>query len=159
VALTDPDSDNLARAAERFGVERTFEDADAMLAAVDLDAAVIAVPHALHAPITRACLQRGLHVLLEKPMTIDPADAYELVDLADRLGLQIVVGYAYHYNPQVLAVRSAIAQGRIGELEAVSCLFASVVRELYRGRPEPYRDVLGYTLNTPRAATYRDTAL
>lgn len=159
VALADPDTGNLGRAAERFGVGQTFGDAESMLAAVDLDAAVIAVPHALHAPIARACLERGLHVLLEKPMTIDPADAYDLVDLADRQGLELILGYAWHYNSQVLAVRAAIAQGRIGEIEAVSCLFASIVRELYRGRPEPYRDVLGYTLNTPRPETLRDTAL
>lgn len=159
VALADPDADGLARAAERFGIGQTFEDAETMLAAVDLDAAVIAVPHALHAPVARACLERGLHVLLEKPMTIDPADAYDLVDLADRLGLGLIIGYGWHYNRQVLAVRAAIAQGRIGEIEAVSCLLASVVRELFRGRPERYRDVLGYTLNTPRQATYGDTTM
>jgi predicted dehydrogenase len=159
VALADPDAEALARAAERFGVGQTFEDAASLLAAVELDAAVVAVPNALHAPVARACLERGLHVLLEKPMTVDPADADDLADLADRRGLGLIMGYGWHYNRQVLDVRAAIAEGRIGEIEAVSCLFASVVRELYRGRPERYRDVLGYSLTTPRPATYRDTSL
>lgn len=159
MALADPDVDVLVRAADHFNVGRTFDAAEAMLASVDLDAVVIAVPNALHAPIARACLERGLHVLLEKPMTVDPADAYDLAAQADRLGLGLIIGYGWHYNSQVLAVRAAIAQGRIGEVEAVSCLYASVVRELYRGRPERYRDVLGYSLNAPRQATYSETAL
>ena len=159
VAIADVDPDNLARAAERFDVAGTFADARQMLAEVELDGVVIAVPHALHASIASACLERRLHVLLEKPMTIDPADAFALVELAKRVDRELIVGYPWHYSSQVLAVRAAIAAGRIGAIEAVTCLFASVVRELYRGRPEPYRDVLGYTLNSPRVATYNDPAM
>ena len=159
VALVDPDAANLARAAERFEVERTFADVEPMLAAVELDAVVIAVPHVHHAPIARLCLERRLHVLLEKPMTIDPADAYALVELATQAERELIIGYPWHYNSQALALREDIAAGRIGRIEAVTCLFASVVRELYRGKPEPYRDVLGYTLNAPSKATYADASI
>ena len=46
--------------------------------------------------------------------------------------------------------------GRIGTIEYVSCQFASIVRELYRGNPEPYRDILDYAVNPPDARTYAD---
>ena len=45
-----------------------------------------------------------------------------------------------------------IAEGRIGTIEYVSCQFASIVRELYRGNPEPYRDILDYAVNPPDLA-------
>jgi predicted dehydrogenase len=160
-AIADPNVDNLRRAAQRFEVplDRTFGDAVEMLDQVELDAAIIAVPHDAHANLARLVLDRGLHLLLEKPMTIHPADARDLVDRAASRGVEIVVSYPWHYNRQVLAVREAIAAGRIGTIEYVSCQFASIVRELYRGNPEPYREILGYSVNPPGARTYADPAI
>lgn len=156
--IADPDRENRARAAERFGVPstRVFADAEEMLAKAELDAAIIAVPHDLHAPLAHAVLDRGLHLLLEKPMTIRPPDARALAVLAKERGVELIIGYPWHYNRQVLAVRDAITDGRIGAIEYVSCQFASIVRELYRGNPEPYRDVLGYSVNPPGPRTYAD---
>jgi predicted dehydrogenase len=156
VALVDPDPDNLGRAAERFGVAGRYPNVELMLDAHELDAAVIAVPHHAHAEAAATCLDARLHVLLEKPMTIDPADAWDLVDRARRANRELVIGYPWHYNRQARQVRDLIASGVIGRTESVSCLFASIVRELYRGQPEPYRQVLGYTLNAPGASTYSD---
>ncbi|HET7829556.1 MAG TPA: Gfo/Idh/MocA family oxidoreductase [Candidatus Limnocylindrales bacterium] len=157
-AIADTDPGNRTRTAERFGVppSRIYDSAESMLDAGVLDAAIIAVPHAAHAGIARLVLERGIHLLLEKPMTIRPADARALAALAVERGVELIVGYPWHYNRQVLAIRDAIADGRIGTIEYVSCLFASIVRELYRGNPEPYRDVLGYTLNPPGERTYAD---
>ena len=156
--IADPDADNRGRAAARFDIppERVFADAAEMLETVELDAAIVAVPHSTHAPLARTVLERGLHLLLEKPMTIDPRDAHALAALAEARGVELIVGYPWHYNRQVLAVRDAIAEGRIGPIEYVSCQFASIVRELYRGNPEPYRDVLGYSVNPPGMRTYAD---
>jgi predicted dehydrogenase len=156
--IADPDRLNRARAAERFAIpaNRVYADAAEMLASADLDAVIVAVPHSAHAPVARAVLERGLHLLLEKPMTIRPPDAIALAALAEARGVELIVGYPWHYNRQVLAVRDAIADGRIGPIEYVSCQFASIVRELYRGNPEPYRDVLGYSVNPPGLRTYAD---
>lgn len=156
--IADPDAENRSRAAERFEIprERVFADAKDMLANADLDAAIVAVPHSIHAAMARAVLERGLHLLLEKPMTIAPSDARALAALAEQRGVELIIGYPWHYNRQVLAVRDAIADGRIGKIEYVSCLFASIVRELYRGNPEPYRDILDYSVNPPGLRTYAD---
>ena len=150
---------NRRRAASHFGVARAFASAEEMLAEVALDAAVIAVPHHEHARLARLCLEHGLHVLLEKPMTIDPTEAFELVDVARRVERELIIGYPWHYNRQLLDVRAALRSGRIGQIEAVTCLFASIVRALYRGDPERYREVLGYTLNAPRSDTYSDPGI
>lgn len=159
--IADPNEENRRRTAERFEIspERVFSSAAEMLDAVELDAAIVAVPHSVHAELARAVLDRRLHLLLEKPMTIDPADARALAALAEVRGVELIVGYPWHYNRQVLAVRNAIAEGRIGTIEYVSCQFASIVRELYRGNPEPYRDILDYVVNAPDSRTYADPAI
>lgn len=156
--IADPDEHNRTRAAERFAIpsDRVFADASDMLQRAELDAAIVAVPHSAHADLARLVLEHDIHLLLEKPMTIRPQDARELAALARRRGVELIIGYPWHYNRQALAVRDAIAEGRIGAIEYVSCQFASIVRELYRGNPEPYRDVLGYSVNPPGERTYAD---
>ncbi|GAA3952199.1 hypothetical protein GCM10023085_38430 [Actinomadura viridis] len=158
-ALADPDRDRLAAAARASGVDAVFADTADLLDAVDVDAAVIAVPHALHHQVARLTLDRGLPTLLEKPMVIEPAHGRELVALAEERGAELLIDYPWHYNRHALTLRREIAAGRIGPIEHVSCLYASTVRELYRGDPEPYRDLWGYPVNAPGAGTYSDPAL
>ncbi|TDC97601.1 Gfo/Idh/MocA family oxidoreductase [Actinomadura sp. 7K507] len=158
-AVADTDPERLAAAAKAFGVPAAFTDTARMLDEVEPDGVVIAVPHAAHHPVARLALEHGAHVLLEKPMTIEPAHARELVALARDRGAELLIDYPWHYNPHVLALRDTIANGTIGPVEHVSVLYASTVRELYRGDPEPYRQVFGYTVNAPDSRTYSDPAL
>jgi predicted dehydrogenase len=159
VALTDRDEQRLAAAAERFGVERTFTDAEQMFAETELDAVVIAVPHAAHYPVAKLALESGVHVMLEKPMVIEPEHGRELNAIARERGLELIIGYPRHYNKHATAVRDAIASGRLGRVEFVNCCFGAIVRELYAGRPEAYREAFGYTVNAPCADTYSDPAV
>jgi predicted dehydrogenase len=159
VALVDPDAARLAAAAARFGVEATYADVGEMLERTPLDAAVIAVPHSAHYPVAKTTLERRVHTLLEKPMTIEPAHARELIEIARAGACELLIGYPWHYNRQVLAIRELLARGELGPIEHVACLFASVARALYAGEPETLRTALGYTLTSPTAATYSDPAL
>jgi predicted dehydrogenase len=133
-AIADPNEVNRRRAAERFGVpgEHAYPDVAAMLAGTTLDGAIVAIPHVFHAPVTRTLLEHGLPVLLEKPMTIDPADARELEALARERGVELIVGYPWQYNAHVRELRGEIAGGRIGEVEVVACVFAATAREIFR---------------------------
>ncbi len=140
-------------------MDAAFATAEELLDEVKADAAVIAVPHALHHPIARLTLDRGLPTLLEKPMVIEPRHGRELVALAGRRGTELLIDYPWHYNRHALTIREELAGGVIGPIEHVSCLYASSVRELYRGDPEPYRDLWGYPVNAPSASTYSDPAL
>ncbi|GAA0943231.1 Gfo/Idh/MocA family protein [Virgisporangium aurantiacum] len=159
VALVDPASARLAAARAAFPSGECFDTTEAMLDAVTVDAAVVAVPHAVHHPVARLVLERGIHTLLEKPMVLEPAHGRELVALARARGAELLVDYPWHYNTHVLAIRDAIAAGRIGPIEHVSCLYASTVRHLYAGDPEPYRRLFGYPVNPPDPSTYGDPAL
>jgi predicted dehydrogenase len=158
-AVADPDDARRGAVAERFGVDRTFAGADEMLAAVPLDGVIVATPHRFHYPAARAALEHDAHVLVEKPMTIRPQDGHALVALAAARDRELVVGYPWHWNAQLLDVRARLATGAIGTIEHASCLFASTARDLYRGRAEALRDVLGYPMAAPGDATYSDPVL
>lgn len=159
--IADPDPARRAAAAAAFGIppERCFASHEDLLAGAQLDGAIVAVPHHLHAPVATAVLERDLHLLLEKPMTIDPADARRVAALAEARGREIILSYGWHWNPQALALRERIAAGAVGRLEFVAAQYASVARALYAGDPEPYRDVLGMPVAVPGSRTYADPSI
>src|SRR2546421_281016 len=157
VAVVEPREDGLRHAAETFGVDAAYREPEPMLDEVAPDGVVIAVPHAHHYPIARSALEHGAHVLLEKPMVLDPAHGRELIALARERDRELIVGYPWHYNVQARAVRQALADGRIGRLEFVSCLFGSTVRDLYRGQGTAYDEYFGFL--GPQDETFSDPAL
>lgn len=159
VGISDSDPDRLAAAERQFGITAVFADAHRMLAEIECDVVVIATPNSTHYEYAKHALETGRHVMLEKPMVIDPAHGRELVDLAERSGRHLVIGYATHYNEHVIRLKAEIAGGRLGALENVACVYATIVRELYRGSPVTYKDVFGYTVHGPAAATYTAPAL
>jgi predicted dehydrogenase len=161
-AIADPDEANRRQVVERFGVppDRAYADVTSMLKGTTLDGAIVAVPHVLHGPVTRILLEHGLPVLLEKPMTIDPADARALALLARERGVELIVGYPWQYNAHVRSLRGAIAGGRIGEVEVVACLYAAIARDIFRndripdgpGEERPFIDPQRGTYSDPRIA-------
>jgi predicted dehydrogenase len=103
-----------------------------------LDAVVISSPHGFHYQQAKASLKAGLHVLVEKPMTLRASEAWELVELADSLQRVLMVPTGYHYLPMVLAARQQMLQGAVGEVEYMLCHIGSALRSLYAGAPWPY---------------------
>lgn len=124
--------DELERVRAHFGFAFASEDAYNVLARRP-DIVVIAAPHHLHYPLARSALEGGAHVLCEKPMTLDPAEAWDLVRIAERQGRHLLVANGYQYLPQVDALRRRIADGVIGDIEHVMASFISVTRDVFHG--------------------------
>lgn len=109
-ALCDPVEEARTAAGEEFGIASRFADVDEMLESVELDAALVATPPDLNAPAARACLDRGIHTLLEKPpgMTVD--ETRELRDTAARTGAKAMVGFNRRFHNQICAAREMVAE-------------------------------------------------
>ncbi len=105
---------------EEWGVP-LFEDIEPMLDeyADDLDYVTLAVPHHWHAPYTIECLNRGIHVLCEKPVTIQAQDGWEVVMLAEEKGLHVAVDFQYTSYPHSHQLKQFLAEGGLGELTDV----------------------------------------
>ncbi len=159
VALCDTDDARLRTAAEHFGVSRTYTDVATLLRQERLDGAVVAVYHAAHYAVARACLDAGVSILLEKPMTLYAREGRDLLDRAQRTGAHIVVGYPWHYTALARRAREIIRSGELGSVQFVASTFASMAVEFYRGNPEAYRPVFGYPVAQPTLGTYADPRL
>ena len=158
VAVVDPVAEARELAARRFGIGRTYASHEELFAEQEPDAVIVATPHSQHVAPARAALDAGAHLLVEKPLALAPADARALQRLALERGRELIVGYPWHYNRQSSELRDLIAAGRLGRLEFVSCLFASMVRAYYRGDTEAYQPEFKLA-RAPRSETYSDPSL
>lgn len=103
----------------------TYGSTEQMLDDVTLDAVIIANPNALHVETAIRCLEAGLAVLLEKPVAVSYAQARRLVDAVERRDGRLLVGHHRRHHPAVAAARDAIDGGELGQLVAVSALWAA----------------------------------
>jgi predicted dehydrogenase len=121
LAVADLSEERLASVQSRYpGVQATQDYSD--LFALPLDAVVVATPPATHFRIALECLQNGLHVLVEKPLTLSSRDAELLVKAAGARGLILMVGHTFEYNPAVRALRELIANGELGRIYYVDAV-------------------------------------
>jgi predicted dehydrogenase len=128
---------------ESFGFAFATESAEDLVNHPRLDAVVVASPHTLHHHHARMALQRGLHVMVEKPMCTRADHARELVDLAHNKGVHLLVPYGWHYKPFVLQAKRWMDQGIIGEVQHVLCHMASPIRSLLQGHGFAARETSG----------------
>ena len=98
----------------------TTPNFDELLTGADLDAVVIATPVRCHYDMAKACLQAGKHLLIEKPMVRTESEAEELVTLAERDGLVLMVGYTFLFSPAVRRMKEIVDAGDIGEVQYVA---------------------------------------
>ena len=158
VAIADPVTEKRERAAEVFSPQRTYLSHREMLDNETLDGVVIAVPHTAHYRVAMDALEAGVHLMLEKPMVVESRHADRLLQESSARNLEVVIGYPWHYNSQVLTVRDWISDGEIGELLYVHTLFASIVWDLFRGDVDKVADAVGFTITPTGTDTYGDPA-
>jgi predicted dehydrogenase len=87
-----------------------------MLNGADLDAIVIATSVKYHFPMAKASLLAGKHTLIEKPLASSTAECEELIEIAERNGLILMVGHTFLYSPAVRRIKEIVDAGDIGEI-------------------------------------------
>jgi len=114
--LCDRDAKALARAVAVGSPSRATQDVEHVLAAADVDAVVIATPAATHADLTIRCLERGKHVLVEKPLSLSTVDSDRLEVVARRAGTVVLIGHLMLYHPAVEHLRRLVGSGELGDI-------------------------------------------
>jgi predicted dehydrogenase len=92
------------------------------LFSMGLDGVVIATPPTTHYPIARDCLMHGLHILVEKPLTLNSQHAEDLLMLAADRDRIVMVGHTFEYNGAVHALKDIITSGELGDIFYISTL-------------------------------------
>ncbi|BDH58367.1 Gfo/Idh/MocA family protein [Tsukamurella sp. PLM1] len=118
-AVAGRDSGRAAAYAAEVGAPVAYGTYEELLADAGIDAVYVPLPITLHAQWAIRALEAGKHVLCEKPLTLDPADAVAVFDAAERAGRRAIEGFMWRLHPQTSLVRSLLAQGTIGDLTLV----------------------------------------
>ncbi len=125
VALCDVDQGSLQRAKERHSKASElpeFTHYQEMLEQVELDAVEISTPHTLHFEQIMAALDKGLHVLTEKPMVCTVDHARQVIAKAEETGKVLMISYQRHLQAQYRYVHNQIAAGELGDIQFISAL-------------------------------------
>lgn len=113
-AVCDEQGEIAERSAKRFQADAWFTDVPAMLEHSRLDAVVVATPTSGHLGAAMACLERGVPVLLEKPMAATEAECDLLIEAARGAGVPLMVGHIERFNPSVVELRRLLGEKFLG---------------------------------------------
>jgi predicted dehydrogenase len=117
VAIADLSMNALARASHRHPLAKMTGDWRDVIADPRVDAVAVATPAATHFEIASVALRAGRHVLIEKPMANNLAHARELVDLADRASLALMVGHTFVYSSAARKIRDLVLRRDLGKIQ------------------------------------------
>jgi predicted dehydrogenase len=120
-AVCDSSPERLAHLSKTHPQAAAFTDARQMLAGAGIDALVVATPVATHHALAKAALLAGKHVFVEKPMAASSAECSELIELAGRNGLTLMVGHTYLYSVAIRKIVEIIESGDIGDVRYINC--------------------------------------
>ena len=145
IAFCETHAPRRAEIAERYGISAhlAFPDLETALAGESFDAAVIATPAPTHIPIAILLGGLGVHLLIEKPLSLTTDGLDELARVIAAKSLTVAVGYVHRAHPAVAAMKEALDSGRFGRIlqirTASGQAFATLrpaYRDVYFAKPE-----------------------
>jgi predicted dehydrogenase len=119
VAIASRDGRKAADAAKALGIARAVDSYEALVADRGVDAVYNPLPNHLHVPWAERAAAAGKHVLCEKPIGLDAAEARRLLAARDAAGVLVCEAAMVRLHPRWLAVRELIRKGKLGALRAV----------------------------------------
>jgi predicted dehydrogenase len=123
-AIASRDGEKARNAGRSLGIPKAYASYEALLADPEVDAVYNPLPNHLHLPWSVRAAEAGKHVLCEKPLTMDAAEARQLIAVRDRCGVRKGEAFMVRTHPQWLRAREIVRSGEIGELRAVSGAFS-----------------------------------
>jgi len=122
-AVADPEPGTLAAATAQTGAAG-WSDPLAMIREAEVDAVVIAAPTTFHPGLAHAAIERGIPVLVEKPLAATAEEAWAIVRAARERGVPVQVGHVERYNPAVLKLGELLREGWLTTIYAITSLRA-----------------------------------
>lgn len=119
-AVCDVRRQSAEETARRHGIPNVYTDYRELIANAPVDAVVIVTSNDQHAPMALAAIERGLHVLCEKPLALNATEAHEIANAARRAGIISAVNFSYRQNPASRFIRDVIEAGDLGTVYQIS---------------------------------------
>jgi len=123
-AIASRDAGKAAAAATRLGIPKGYGSYEELIADPAIEAVYVPLPNNLHAEWAMAALDAGKHVLCEKPLAMDAAQARAMAAKARERGLILMEAFMYKFHPQWVRAAQIVASGEIGALRATHAWFS-----------------------------------
>lgn len=124
-AISSRDLDNARHIADQLGIAKAYGSYEDLLADPEIDAVYIPLPNHLHVEWTIKALEAGKHVLCEKPIGLNAAQARQLIAVAANYPrLKVMEAFMYRHHPQWQEAKRLVDQGEIGELVTIQSFFS-----------------------------------
>ncbi len=136
--IASRNAEKAAQAASRLGIANSFGSYEELLASSEIDAIYNPLPNHMHVDWSIKALQAGKHVLCEKPLGLDVADANRLVDAAAaHPKLKVMEAFMYRHHPQWQKARELVASGELGRICTINSVFSYYNRDPGNIRNQP----------------------
>lgn len=122
-AIASRDEEKAKLKAEQLGIAKAYGSYEALLADPDIDAVYIPLPNHLHKPWTIRAAEAGKHVLCEKPIALDAAEAEEMAKACADAGVVLAEAFMYRHNPRYDKIKAVIDSGEIGDVRGIHSVF------------------------------------
>lgn len=123
IAVMDTNGEAAEKVKEKYGAKYAFSDMNELLAIDEIEAVYIASPVFCHKAQVEAAAKAGKHILLEKPIGIDIAEAEEIIKICDSAKVKLGVGFMMRYAAYHEKMKEIIAEGKIGKLVSARAEF------------------------------------
>ncbi len=125
IAIASRKLEKAQAAARQLGIEKAYGSYEELLADPDIEAVYIPLPNHLHVSWTIRALKAGKHVLCEKPIGLNVAEAQKLLDAARKFPrLKVMEAFMYRHHSQWQWAKQKVAEGKIGELRTIQSFFS-----------------------------------
>jgi predicted dehydrogenase len=128
-AIASRDKKRAEEAAEKLGIAKAYGSYEELLRDGEIEAVYNPLPNHLHVPWSAKAAEAGKHVLCEKPISLNVAEAKSLLALRDRTGVKIGEAFMVKTHPQWLRTREIIRSGGIGDLRTIAGVFSYFNRD------------------------------
>ena len=119
LGITDVFKDGLQELADKYGIEKVYGDYKEMLADKDIDAVLVCSSTDTHADISIEAAKAGKHIFCEKPVDLTPEKVKAVIDVVEKAGVKLQVGFNRRFDHNFAHVRSLINEGKVGNLELI----------------------------------------
>ena len=115
VAIADPDEVKGRQIAQKYGTKH-YSDYRKMLDEMRPEAVTLAVPTVFHHETALEILNRGIPLLIEKPIAFSVEEAHDIIAVAKEYNVKLTIGHIERFNPAIIALKSLIAEGELGRI-------------------------------------------
>ncbi len=114
--------------AERCHIPKVYGSYEELIADPEIDAIYIPLPNGLHGEWSIKCAEGGKHVLCEKPLANNAAEAAQMAEVFNKRGLQLAEAFMYRFHPQIQKAKLLVGSGAIGKVQLVRSSFSFMIR-------------------------------